>query len=291
MISENSIKEKLLELVKTRNVEISREISQLKEQDNRVAKRRESYLKDITPVFKKQKIDLSSIMAVEQRRSKITEKDIQRTRQNLTNSKARNSGYHELGESDIDLLGWITFCRPAFYTVQHTETGTIHARGFRIYDLDPWIKLSGPAATRAIIYVDRWFIFVPPASGLYFFKVFQPLHGFYIVRSDEGIFESKSAWVKIESSIGVNQYYWRSSGWSTRFFEGGDIAFFDGRIDRVEETFYPAMLGGNDPAFVLLNYRLTCYVDGHGTYAELNFSDGNANRMPAPCFVPIRSTT
>jgi hypothetical protein len=58
--------------------------------------------------------------------------------------------------------------------------------------------------------VERWYAFRPETTASYDFDIQMAYHGFYVVYADDGVWDSKEAWVKINGYIQAYQYRWLS---------------------------------------------------------------------------------
>jgi hypothetical protein len=133
-----------------------------------------------------------------------------------------------------------------------------------------------------VVTIDRWYIFRPDKTGYYTFLIHEPFHGFFIVRADDGFLTSKDAWARVDGNSRIFQYNWKPESWYTVLNIGDDNIDIDNRIDTLFFRVTTGLLGGGDLAWLRVTQRLTCHANGFGSYAELNFSEGVANYLPAP---------
>jgi hypothetical protein len=124
---------------------------------------------------------------------------------------------------------------------------------------------------------DLWYTFVPPSTGTYQIKSSLDFHGFYILKSNDKWWNSKSAFVRLSVNLDVNQQFWQGK------MEHKVIDIEKSNVDKYQifdETrqfiTYAELVGG-DSTVVLVNIELVAGADGNGSYAEINFADGNGN--------------
>jgi hypothetical protein len=283
LISKKIIDEKLSELVKLRDAQVKSEVMQAKRDAEGIRHKAESYVKDMTSVFKKNKIDISAFNALEEKRAKIAIKETEQVRQTMLNSLPA------VDESDFGMAdGNIAFhfLLPT-NTRQYAHDGTVVVEGPDITDLDVLAKSRGEGSGWGAIgvsgwpTVDRYFYFIPPVTGTYRLIANQKFNGFYIVRADDGFFTRKEAWIKLDGKIMVFQYYWQNAEFTVLHESGSDINK-SGRYDGYFQASIDVQLGGGDPVFVQLTQKFEALAGGSGSYAEVNFSDGSANAVRQP---------
>ena len=290
MNSENEIKATLSRLIKERDAQVKQNLEFNKQQGERIRTRQESYLKNVTSILKDQKIDIAPILRVDERKGEEALEDTEKIREVLVNSK--RGDYNHLGQTETDMFSIILafpYLTP-YYSKQYASDGTVHAEGYGIEDLDPWVKSTGSGsgwggAEDFQVTIDRWFVFTPRNAGTYSMSALQPFNGFYIVKADDGLFTSKEARAIISNTIQAYQYFWHAPSNFRLFFLEDDNIDTYGRVDIVYSRPCRAFFTGGDPAFVLVTQRLICYARGSGSYAELNFSDGEANVLHAPYLI------
>ena len=144
--------------------------------------------------------------------------------------------------------------------------------------------ISGNGSAKANLYLDWYFRFVPPETRMYSFNINVPLHGFYRVFSDDGIFSSKKAEVSINMSSRARQYGTKDIGTiSTNvLYISNDNINVQTRFDRSHNMNCSALLGGGDEAFLVVTVSLDVYARGGSSTARLNFSEGTANYLGKP---------
>lgn len=131
-----------------------------------------------------------------------------------------------------------------------------------------------------------YFYFIPEETASYSLTAIFAFHGFYILRSEDGIFSCKTAYVTLDAQMNAYQYAYL--GWKT-------FPLIDRHEDNVSEFTsydrtnffdYTAFLKAGDPVFVVAKVRLECLAKGSGSYAELNFDTGTANYIE-PLFLSV----
>lgn len=166
---------------------------------------------------------------------------------------------------------WVFPTNPGQINIQRTSTGS----GWGCWAV----------ATRPTEY-NVYFYFVPQETARYSLTAIFAFHGFYILRSDDGIFSCKTAYVTLDTQMNAYQYAYL--GWKT-------FPLIDRHEDNVSEftTYdrtnffdYSAILKAGDPVLVIARVRLECLAKGGGSYAELNFDTGTANYIE-PLFLSV----
>jgi len=223
------------------------------------------------------------------------EEAIQTTRSDVESVKARlvesspspeNQTAVHPGLAGVQLLapsaiGWFT---------PYWDSVNGYNRGAPNYgSVNPWISCSGSGsglfgtgACEGTRVVDWWFAFTPPENRNYSYTIWVPFHGFYILRSDDGFWDSKEAHARIDLDAVGWQYGNYKATSSTNVFDldSQNINVND-RFDGWRTMYYADLLGV-DQALLRVSARLYVYARGGGSYSELNFSDGNANYIGVP---------
>ncbi len=181
-------------------------------------------------------------------------------------------------------LGWFT----PYYGTLHWSDGTVVWQGYNPGNIDLWISCSGSGsgifgtgACEGTLIMDWWFTYVPTANQYYAHTIWVPFHGFYILYSDDGFWDSKEAHARIDLSARGYQYNWKA-GSSTNVFDidSQNINVND-RFDGWRTMYYSDLLAA-DRAYLLVSASFYVYARGGGSYSELNFSDGDANYIGVP---------
>jgi hypothetical protein len=134
------------------------------------------------------------------------------------------------------------------------------------------------ATGKAYTPVDVAFTFVPAQTASYEMTAVLAFHGFYVLRDDDGFFTSKHAYVDLRVSLHVHQYVDLQSK-SFPYPISRDESNIN-EFDNFDRTFffdYTAPLRAGDPVVVTARIEIVAGASGSGSYAELNFADGNAN--------------
>ena len=131
-----------------------------------------------------------------------------------------------------------------------------------------------------------YFYFIPQETARYSLTAIFAFHGFYILRSDDGIFSCKSAQVTLDAQMNAYQYAYL--GWKTFPLIDRDEENVSEvtSYDRTNFFDYDAFLKAGDPVLVIAKVRLECIAAGGGSYAELNFDTGTANYIE-PLFLSV----
>lgn len=130
------------------------------------------------------------------------------------------------------------------------------------------------------------FTFVPATTATYQLTAVVAFNGFYILRSDDSWWNCRYASVKLTVDMRVHQY--GDMPWQ-------ETVLLDVGASNADETIsydltkffdYSAALRGGDPVVVTVKGTVEASAHGAGAYAELNFSDGNANHI-RPLFLSV----
>jgi hypothetical protein len=131
------------------------------------------------------------------------------------------------------------------------------------------------------------FAFVPASTATYEMTAVIAFHGFYILRSDDGVFTCKEAIVKLNAQMNVHQY--ADTGWQDFPLLNIDKQNTDeiASYDRTHFLDYTTGLRMGDPVVVTVKGTVEALGHGGGSYAELNFFDGTANYIQ-PLFLSVQ---
>ena len=181
-------------------------------------------------------------------------------------------------------VGWLT----PYYGTLHGSNGAIAWQGYNPGNIDAscWASgagsgLFGTGAGSFTLYMDWWFTFRAPENRNYAQTIYVPFNGFYIVRADDGWFDSKEAKVNISMTARGYQYNYKPAGSVNVLSTGDDNINVNDRFDGWRTMYYSDLLGA-DQAYLLLSVALYVYARGGGSNAQLNFADGNANYLGVP---------
>ncbi len=181
-------------------------------------------------------------------------------------------------------LGWFT----PYYGTLHWSDGTVVWQGYNPGSIDLWISCSGSGsglfgtgACGGTLVMDWWFTYVAPTNRYYGHTIWVPYHGFYIIRADDGFWDSKDASARIDLSAVGYQYNYKGTSSTNVFAMGDDNIDVNDRFDGWRTMYYPDLLGA-DRAYLRVSSSYYVYARGGGSVAQLNFSDGNANYMGMP---------
>lgn len=130
--------------------------------------------------------------------------------------------------------------------------------------------------------VTWWYLWVPPAEGSYWFWVVSAYAGFYIVKANDGYFNCKYAKAHAFTEVDVYQYFWHGQETRTIIDKRDDNINEAGRVSGSVHFNFSRSLGAGDVMAVKVTTTLDVYAQGSGSYAELNFNDGEGNYLRAP---------
>ncbi|GAB3271117.1 hypothetical protein GCM10027347_42200 [Larkinella harenae] len=175
-----------------------------------------------------------------------------------------------------------------YYATLHGSDGKISWQGYNPGNFDLWdyangsgSGLLGSGAASFTIYLDWWFTFRAPENRNYSHTIQVPFNGFYIIRSDDGIFTSKEARARISLSAVGYQYNYKATASTNVFSMGNDNINVNDRFDGWRTMYYSTLLGA-DQAYLRVTASFYVYARGGGSTAQLNFSTGNANFIGVP---------
>ena len=178
-------------------------------------------------------------------------------------------------------LGWFT----PYYGVLHGSDGSIYWQGANPGEINlsdyangSGSGLFGTGAASFTVYMDWWFRYLAPQNRNYGHTIWVPFHGFYVVRADDGFWDSKYAHARIDLSAVGYQYNWKATGSTNVIDIGDDNINVNDRLDGWRTMYYADLLGA-DWAYLRVTASFYVHARGGGSTAQLNFADGNANRI------------
>lgn len=181
-------------------------------------------------------------------------------------------------------VGWLS----PYYGTLHGSDGSVYWQGYNPGAIDASCYangagsgLFGTGAGSFSVYMDWWFTFNAPENRNYAQTVYVPFNGFYIVRADDGWFDSKQANVGISLSATGYQYNYKPTGTANVLSVGSDNINVNDRFDGWRTMYYSDLLGA-DRAYLLVTAQLYVYARGGGSSAVLDFASGNANYLGVP---------
>jgi hypothetical protein len=181
-------------------------------------------------------------------------------------------------------LGWFT----PYYGTLHGSNGAVYWQGYNPGNIDLWDSASGggsgifgTGAGSFTAYMDWWFSYGAPQDRNYGHTIWVPFHGFYILYSDDGFWDSKEAHARIDLSAVGYQYNYKATGGTNVFDLDSQNINVNDRFDGWRTMYYSDLLGA-DRAYLRVSASFYVYARGGGSTAQLNFSDGNANYIGVP---------
>lgn len=187
----------------------------------------------------------------------------------------------------IDKAAGIGLFTP-YYGTLHGSDGKVSWQGYNPGNIDlscfangAGSGLFGTGAGSFTVYMDWWFTFRAPANRNYAHTIYVPLHGFYIIKADDGFWDSKEAKARIDISAMGYQYNAKPTGTTNVFDMGSQNINVNDRIDTTRVMYYSDLLGA-DQAYLRVTASFYVYARGGGSTAQLNFSSGAANYVGVP---------
>jgi hypothetical protein len=129
--------------------------------------------------------------------------------------------------------------------------------------------------------MDWWFSYIPRENRNYSQTIYVPFHGFYIVRADDGFWDSKEAHARIDLSAVGYQYNYKATGSTNVLDIDSQNIDVNDRFDGWRTMYYSDLLGA-DRAYLRVTASFYVYARGGGSTAQLNFIDGDANYLGVP---------
>jgi len=176
-----------------------------------------------------------------------------------------------------------------YYGTLHGSDGRVFWQGYNPGNMDFFLNangagsgLFGSGAGSYTMYMDWWFVYRPGVSRNYSHRVSVPFHGFYIIKADDGFWDSKEAKVGINLSTVGYQYNYKQTATTNVFSMGNDNINVNDRFDGWRTMYYSTLFGGGDQAYVRVTASFNVYARGGGSTARLNFGDGAANYLGMP---------
>jgi hypothetical protein len=127
-----------------------------------------------------------------------------------------------------------------------------------------------------------WYTWTPPEDGLYSFWVVAPYSGFCIIRANDKWYNCKYAKAHAFVEVNVHQYFWLGRHEQTIIDKRGSNIQDTSLVSGSVHFLFNEPLKGGDEMVVRITVTLDTYVQGSGSYAELNFTEGQANYLRAP---------
>jgi hypothetical protein len=181
-------------------------------------------------------------------------------------------------------LGWFT----PYYGILHWSDGNIVWQGYYPGNIDLWDACNGSGSgifgtgsCSGTLVMDWWFTYNAPQNRDYGHTIWVPFHGFYILYSDDGFWDSKEAHARIDLSAVGYQYNYKGTGSTNVFDMDSQNISVNDRFDGWRTMYYSDLLGA-DRAYLRVSASFYVYARGGGSTAQLNFSDGDANYLGMP---------
>jgi hypothetical protein len=175
-----------------------------------------------------------------------------------------------------------------YYVRLYNSSGAVYYSGYNPGAVDLWDSAEGSGngwfgsgASSIDVLADWWFYFNANADRAYSYTISCPMHGFFICYADDGFWDSKEAHVRLDLSAMGYQYNAKPTTSVNVFDYDAQNININNRYDNAPVMYYSDILGA-DTAYLRVTQSLYGYARGDGSFAELNFSDGNANYLGTP---------
>jgi len=127
-----------------------------------------------------------------------------------------------------------------------------------------------------------WYMWTPPEDGLYAFWAIVPYSGFYVIRANDSWYNCKYAKAHAFADLDIHQYFWRESRRRSLVDKRGSNIDATSLASGSVHFNFTEPLNAGDEITVRVTVTLDVYAQGSGSYAELNFSEGEANFLGVP---------
>ena len=232
MVKEKEILDSLDALIKKRTLETDVKIQEKREENERLQVRGERYIGQINKVLKKHHVDIDSIFTVGKEEAKRSMTEVNRVKEKLKKViKQHQGGSLNLLLSEglpihVLLSPYRTVMRGAVANVVDRSSGGP-------IDVGPLESIGEGWGISArgypIVYLDRYFVLVPPRGGYYDFVVYQEYFGYCVVKAFDD-WTSKFAEVRVEEMIRVTQGNRSNESNFVHFQRSGDTINIEGTL-------------------------------------------------------------
>ena len=139
--------------------------------------------------------------------------------------------------------------------------------------------------------VEVGFYFVPDQDANYTFTASFAFHGFYILKADDGVFTSKEASVVLGFSLQAYQYDLRAPKSFPNLIDrdSQNINEFD-NYDNVLTFTDSQDFRQGEPVVIIATITYNASARGDGSFAQIDFKDGDANYID-PQYLWVTSST
>src|SRR5260370_22766182 len=147
-------------------------------------------------------------------------------------------------------LGWFT----PYYGILHWSDVNIVWQGYYPGNIDLWDACNGSGSgifgtgsCSGTLVMDWWFTYNAPQNRNYGHTIWVPFHGFYILYSDDGFWDSKEAHARIDLSAVGYQYNYKGTGSTNVFDLDSQNINVNDRFDGWRTMYYSDLLGADRP--------------------------------------------
>jgi len=278
----------LEELVKARRTEVERLQKAQAAENEDIEKRGQSRIKELRKTLPKEMISVFDTQEqAHQDAASATIELSEAVKAKLRSTTPASDGEQGFDADKIPASRAIGLFRP-YYGTLHGSDGKVSWQGYNPGNIDlsdfasgAGSGLFGTGAGSFTVYMDWWFTFRAPENRNYAHTIYVPLHGFYILKADDGFFDSKEAHARIDLSAMGFQYNAKATATTNVFDMDRSNVNVNDRFDGTRVMYYSDLLGA-DTAYLRVTASFYVYARGGGSTAQLNFSSGAANYVGVP---------
>lgn len=282
----------LAELVAARRDEVVREQTAEQERIKDLESRGQVRLADLTRRLPSEVANaFSELESFHEEAAAEAETDLENTTASMADTEpspeaslAVHPGYAASQLISTADVGWL---KP-YHGTLHWSDGKVVWSGYNPGNIDLWVSckgsgsgIFGTGSCSGTLVMDWWFSFQAPTNKNYGHTIYVPFNGFYIIKADDGFWDSKHAKARIDISAVGYQYNYKTKATTNVFDLGGGNINVNDRYDGYRRTYYSQLLGA-DRAYLRVSAIFHVYARGGGSVSQLNFSAGNANYIGVP---------
>ena len=293
----NSIDQLILDLEQERARKYSEGVQRLKAGEAQRKKTSEAHLKKQLEFMRSAGLKLNQMEQDQKEEARKLKSHLERARPPLISRPSMSAGDASQTAQSIARLAGLGLAIPPYASYYYPPDTS-----GEVLPLDPSrVKIKDESrgdgwgwglaeAHQAVPPADVVFFFVPDQSAHYSLTVRFAFHGFYVLQADDGWLTSKHAKVGLDFSLDTYQYVDRGSKSFTLIdLESQNIDEVD-NYDTVQNFTDTQALRQGEPVVVTASIKVDAESSGSGSYAEINFADGDANYIE-PVYLWVTNLT